>query len=76
MKAPAGVMTLELKRAMKAHKADTLYLLALPEPAKLGAEVKQPPRKIGEMAHTEEDQWNSLRVLIRAGLRQWVCISE
>ncbi len=50
-------MTLELKRALKAHKADTLYLLALPEHAKLGAEVKQPRCKIGEMAHTEEEQW-------------------
>lgn len=27
IKAPAGVMTLELQRALKAHKADILYIL-------------------------------------------------
>ena len=48
-KAPAGVMTLELKRALRTHKADILYLLALPEPAQPGEEVEQLRREIGEM---------------------------
>jgi hypothetical protein len=49
IKAPAGVMTLELKRALKEHKEDILFLLSLPEPAKPGEEVEQLRRKIGKM---------------------------
>jgi len=49
VKAPVGVMTLELQWALKAHKVMILYILALPEPAKPGAEVEQLRRKIGEM---------------------------
>lgn len=49
IEAPVGKMTLELKRALKAHKADILYLIALPEPAKPGEEVEQLRHKIGVM---------------------------
>lgn len=49
IEAPVGKMTLELQRALKAHKADILYLLSLPEAAKPGEEVEQLRRKIGEM---------------------------
>ena len=47
--APKGVLTLDLQRDLKEHKSDILYLLALPEPAKPGAEVEELRRKIGEM---------------------------
>lgn len=53
IKAPAGVMTLELKRALKVHKAMILYILGLPEPAKPGAEVEQLRREIGEMVREQ-----------------------
>ena len=53
IKAPTGVMTLELQGALKAHKADILYLLSLPEPAQSGAEVEQLRHKIGEMVRAE-----------------------
>jgi hypothetical protein len=56
VKAPAGVMTLELQRALKTHKADILYLLALPEPAQHGAEVEQLRREIGEMVHAQANR--------------------
>jgi TubC N-terminal docking domain len=56
VKAPAGVMTLELKRALKQHKADILYILALPEPAKPGAELEQLRREIGRMLREQREQ--------------------
>ena len=56
VKAPAGVMTLELQRALKAHKAFIITLLALPEPAKPGAELEQLRREIGEMARDRASQ--------------------
>ena len=53
IEAPKGSLTLELKYALKAHKADILYLLSLPEPAAPGAEVEQLRRKIGEMVREQ-----------------------
>ncbi len=49
IKAPKGSLTLELKYALKEHKADILYILSLPEPAKPGSEVEALRREIGEM---------------------------
>ena len=53
IEAPAGVMTLELMRSLKDHKAEILYLLTLPEPAQPGVEVTQLRRKIGEMVREQ-----------------------
>jgi hypothetical protein len=56
IEAPRGAMTLELMRSLKEHKAMILYILALPEPAKPGAEVEQLRREIGEMVRTQTDR--------------------
>jgi len=56
VKAPVGVMTLELKRALRTHKAFIMVLLALPEPAKPGAELEQLRREIGVMARDRASQ--------------------
>ncbi len=53
IEAPIGTMTFELKRALKEHKEDILYLLSLPEPAQPGAEVEELRRKIGEMVREQ-----------------------
>jgi hypothetical protein len=53
IKAPAGVMTLQLQRALKEHKADILHILSLPEPAQPGEELEQLRRKIGEMVREQ-----------------------
>lgn len=53
IEAPAGVLTLQLQRDLKEHKADILYLLSLPEPAQPGAEVEALRRKIGEMVKAQ-----------------------
>ncbi len=54
--APKGVMTLELMRALKEHKADILYILALPEPTAPGEETAQNRRKIGEMLRAQASE--------------------
>ncbi len=51
IKAPIGVMTLELKRALKEHKDIIIYVITLPPPARPGSELEQLRREIGEMAH-------------------------
>lgn len=53
IEAPSGALSLELKHALKEHKADILYLLALPEPAQPGLEVEQLRHKIGEMVRAQ-----------------------
>lgn len=54
VKAPIGVMTLELKRALKAFKVDILLMLMLPEPAQPGVELEELRREIGEMIQAAE----------------------
>jgi hypothetical protein len=55
--APKGVLTLDLKRALKEQKSAIINLLMLPEPAQPGTEVEQLRREIGEMARAQESQW-------------------
>ena len=50
IKAPLGVMTLDLKRALKEHKDIIIYVITLPPPARAGHELEQLRRQIGEMA--------------------------
>lgn len=54
--APKGVLTLDLQRLLKEHKADILYLLSLPEPTAPGEETEQNRRKIGEMVRAQSDR--------------------
>ena len=50
IKAPLGVMTLDLKRALKEHKDIIIYVITLPPPARPGRELEQLRHDIGEMA--------------------------
>ncbi len=50
IKAPLGVMTLDLKRALKEHKDIIIYVVTLPPPARPGRELEQLRHDIGEMA--------------------------
>ncbi len=50
IKAPIGVMTLDLKRALKEHKDIIIYVITLPPPVRPGAELERQRHQIGEMA--------------------------